>query len=820
MRLKLKHITLSLSMLALAACKESVGVLDPVEPTIPDSEKTPIELSVGGVDGLFGGSATRAVITDGDGIDASKLKPFSAATRLFLYLKSEDNRTDAAHTHTTDKYALTYVEAASATTGKSAITTPSAQQLYWDDAHSRCSKLTVYAFAIANKQRGSMQIGSPAIKYGSESGAESKVNFKAEVISPTFDWAVGGGDNFCSQEIFEWGDLIFSNNVADYHEVSGKSDSRMDFNWTTTDPNYHKFDKGDLIFYHALSKITFHVVMGEGFTESDFKFKEDTNIKLKGFNGSGTFNMKDGEFTSTSTKVFDYIAPQNPSIKTADTKKYYEVYSYLVPGTDLKSSTEAEALTLIINNNQYVVPMSTLYKQILANTDNQVNATTVKESVLAGGAKMKAGVNYLFTIKIGKSKINNITAQVVDWENVDAEEFMPSNARIKLNLEERGTTLTSSDRFSLYRAADDNQDINDDHTSYNWKTGYSSNVTPDFVSEANGVPAHWTTNWYWDNNKNFYHFRVLCEAHGDAPKTVVNSIETDATNGDYLTLTSDVNYKDILWGAPMLDVEEGTNENDANATKPLLWLYGPTQKGFDAKDDGKVSAGLPTETQHQIYKAIGPTEDQIKLILFHMMSDVTFNITTTSNSDKVELCHQYVENGETKYKRTRLDLVGFYNGGKVLLGSGLVMTARDGNVSTIAVPVNIPFGSAANNEAYTKQVYTFGAVPQNLAKETTGSVIEKSEDVKLYITTPDNNQYIVDLKDVVTSSITTSNIANPYTQIAAGQPNAGKYKLDRWYPGFKYNYTFKLTKKGIVDIQATIVNWETVTADEQPVTIR
>lgn len=806
MRLKLKHITLSLSMLALAACKESVGVLDPVEPTIPDSEKTPIELSVGGVDGAMQNVATRAsVITDE--VNTQTFSNFDAASKLFMVMKSEwvtlpSGYTDINYGGSQDtKYCVTRGEVAA---NQDKVVFNTGLERYWDDAHARSSKISIWAYTAPGATY-------ETCKFGTADGIQG---WKTTAISPVINtWKVykSGTEQTSSDLISQ--NLCFSNNIVDYTSESG-TDRRLYFK--TPDK---KFQGGKLVFYHAMSKITIHIKKGDGYAPTDpFAFNTNTTIVLDNYNVSGTFNIADGKFSSTTDGQISKIS----EISKADGDAY-TLQALVIPGTThstnngsiWKKGNTNTSMSFVINDNLYKISQDALITALCNNsTNNRVpaDATTVE---------MEAGKNYIFTFVIGKKKIEDITAQVVEWENVTAEELAPSNARIKLNLEERGTGLTSSDRFSLYRAADDNQDINDDHTSYNWKTGYSSNVTPDFVSEANGVPAHWTTNWYWDNNKNFYHFRVLCEAHGSGSKTEVSSIETDATNGDYLALTSAVDYKDILWGAPMLDVENGNNVSDANATpKPLLWLYGPTKNGFDADDDGKVSAGLPTETQHQIYKAIGPTEDQIKLILFHMMSDVTFNIITTSNSDKVELFHQYVENGETKYKRTRLDLVGFYNGGKVLLGSGLVMTARDGNFSTIDAPVNIPFGSAADNGAYTKQVYTFGAVPQNLAKETTGSVIEKSEDVKLYITTPDNNQYIVDLKDVVTSSITTSNIANPYTKIAAGQPNAGKYKLDRWYPGFKYNYTFKLTKKGIVDIQATIVNWETVTADDQPVTIR
>ena len=93
----------------------------------------------------------------------------------------------------------------------------------------------------------------------------------------------------------------------------------------------------------------------------------------------------------------------------------------------------------------------------------------------------------------------------------------------------------------------------------------------------------------------------------------------------------------------------------------------------------------------------------------------------------------------------------------------------------------------------------YGAVPQAL------------DDVQLVITTPDHNQYTVTMKDVVATSISETNVRYPaYTD----------NKVDRWYPGVKYTYRFKLTKKGITDLKATILKWETITAGKDDVQIQ
>lgn len=172
-----------------------------------------------------------------------------------------------------------------------------------------------------------------------------------------------------------------------------------------------------------------------------------------------------------------------------------------------------------------------------------------------------------------------------------------------------------------------------------------------------------------------------------------------------------------------------------------------------------------------------------------MMSDVKFTITTNDDQlDEVTL-----GNGSNDDNKTTLELVNYYNGGKLLLGNGLVQTT--GEVTT--TELGKIYASDDHNHL------SYGIVPQSL------------DGVELHITTPDHNKYIVDLKDIfVTSVPSTTNIANPYGA------TSGKYYIDRWYPGFKYNYTLKLTKKGIENITATILQWEEVTAGNDNVQIK
>lgn len=812
MRLKLKHITLSLSLLALAACKESVGVLDPVEPTIPDSEKTPIELSVGGVDSP--NPITRAVITDGTG---KTMQSFSENTSLYMLMKSQ-NVTDGSKPALVTRTIMFALPQSDNGKDYSEVNYSASNEenkfiRFWDDSYARSSALSILAVCTpgmgANVDKKTWNISGSDVGYANR-GWEQISGGSGTVPYPTIKWPVGNDNEYTSlklltdQSVLSNGvpfiknqDLCFSNNIGNW-DGKGGADRRLKFNIETK-----KFPQAEdkwednttyktrMVFYHALSKLTFRIKKGDGFTDAEFKFNDNTNIKLSNFYNQGIFNIEDGEFIPSgstgapTTGNIDKIY-QHTSLTSEETTAGYKYIldALVIPGTDM--STSNDAVTFYINNNEYKLTMAQLYAAF----------SDAQKTSYFNSNKLKAGVHYVFTFSVSKTIIKNLTASIVDWEDVEAEELEASNARIKLSLEERnnsdnGNMLGDGDVFYIYRAEDnipDGQSINDNYSAYNWAKSY----TNDGANLAwDGTHSRWETKWYWESNKHFYHFRALCEAHGTGNHTTAISsvLSNDGTYGSYLTLShKESGYADILWGAPMLDYAQ----NEVNDSVNLKWNYGLETHGFDGLDTKSAD-------QHQIYKAIGPTKDAIKLTLFHMMSDVTFNIKTSGESDpdKVNL-----GNGDTE--KTTIELRQVHTTGKLFLGNGLVK----GSTSEVANST-FKFEATPAPNSSTKIITWagYGAIPQDLAN------------VHLVITTPDHNQYIVDLADVVVKSITYDNLANPYKKITADGPNKGKYQLNRWYPGFKYNYTFKLTKKGITDIQATIVPWETVEA-EQEVQIR
>lgn len=793
--------TYSIALLLLTALLTACNERDfHPEGTDETSGKTPIQLSVGvkGADT----SDTRAITIKPS--NATEYRAFDASTTLYMIYKSEDLST----TPRTTKYSKTMGMAMPVATppdGSSSnvdfardfsySTADKGKFMrYWDDAYARETALSVYSicFPGCNSYGQDGITDTRAISFGGTAFANQGWN--TTVLSTTISWQLDNQnvDNAGLSKI----DLCYSNNISKYTDASSNVvDKRLKFGTQTA----KKFDSGEMVFYHMTSKFTFVINKGDGFTSTDpFAFATNTNIKLTGFNYRvNNLDVATGDLASGGS----YAVGDIPKLWEDPNKvdgSAFTVRGLVFPTTDMNQDDE-DAVIFTINNNEYHVNRKDLYEAIKAKAENCESDGSVKTKYLENGTKLKAGVHYVFTFTVGKTKIDNITATIVDWETVTAEDLHPSNARIKLLLEERGVALQATDQVDIYRTADNASSISDSWESYKWTTGYTGNknVFKKVDTDNDGTPDTWKLNndWYWNNNQNYYHFRAIMPVN----QTVGTIDNTDPTpDEDYVTLTSGDTYTDVRWGAPMLDVAQ----NEANDASTLKWFYGPETKGFDCKEDGTVATALPSGTLHQIYKAIGPTENQIKLILFHMMSDVTFKVKTTTGADAVSL------GDGTTGNATTIELQKIHKEGRLFLGNGLVL----GSTSNVASSNHTfaPSSSAPDANGFLTWA-NYGAIPQALT------------DVVLVITTPDHNQYKVAMKGVLaaaSNAISSNNIANPYSTVPTGQPNAGKYIIDRWYPGYKYTYTFTLKKTGVTDIQATIVEWETVTADEQEVQIQ
>lgn len=758
------------SALALAACADKGGVEDVVTPPAPEPEpepvfvKTPIEFTVG----TSGLEAITRIVTSND----ANAKSFSERTSLYMLMKSQDKDDEAKSLVTrTIMFAEPQTDGSKnySDVNYSASNEEAYFVRYWDDSYARSSLLSVLAVCTPGMGPNSTTPDKKTWIIGTSSSYQNQgwtAPSSTTTDYPSVSWPIGkqeevtnyqfktdqsietNGVNFIKNQ-----DLCFSNNIGHL----STADNRMKFDFTEK-----KFESKKMIFYHALSKLTFRFTKTSAFNDQDFKFATGTNIKLSNFYNEGTFKLEDGVFDVATLEKDSPIEKiyEHPSLTTEETSANIKMVldALVIPGTLMTS--DDKAVTFTIANNEYNLSMKQLYNAF----------TNAQKELFFDGGKLKAGVNYVFTFNVDKTTIKSITASIVDWSTVEVYDS-PSNARIKLNVEERGTL--QSGNVDFYRKADNktSEGINDEWTVYDWVKGYEKATSPTYNTD------HFDTGWVWDSNKHFYHFRALMPIN--------TTTELNADGGDYAKLVSAVSNYDVCWGAPMLDDAE-----DETPSPTLKWSYSLVS-GFDGNDPAK----------HQIYKAIGPTEDQIKLILFHAMSEVTFTITTsTDEKDKVDL-----GNGSTS--KTQVKLEGFYPNGQILLGNGLVKTSGDKSAATAIEQNSFSAAVAASGDTPAKAAnakFVYGVVPQDL----TG--------VQLRIITPDNNEYLVPLNNLETAveNVSNNNIVNPYT--VTGE----KVKIDRWYPNFKYNYTFTLKKKGMADFTVTVLNWEEVSAEVDNVQIQ
>ena len=111
---------------------------------------------------------------------------------------------------------------------------------------------------------------------------------------------------------------------------------------------------------------------------------------------------------------------------------------------------------------------------------------------------------------------------------------------------------------------------------------------------------------------------------------------------------------------------------------------------------------------------------------------------------------------------------------------------------------NFQFDTSSDKYYYISKAYTYRVVPQAL--------VVGDNKVGLKIHTPDENIYYVveDLSKITVSSVEGNSLKDNHTANPV---------IDRWYPGYSYNYYFVLTKKGIEAITCTIVDYVDVNAN-------
>ncbi len=860
-----KYTLPALAICALVSCSEDAT--EPIvvnnSPVDPNSGKELIALSKDG--GITRASLTRAGFTN--------------PTRVVMCLKAVDKNTSnvryatAVATASENKNADHTVSEGNISHDlvgdHSDLTYDSGYERYWDDAWGRNTRVTVWALAIPNKTTASLLLESGWSTAGQTavdgpSGNNTNPNWRTGTENRTITWSVPTAQTKDNQEEK---DLTYSNNISEsgtggrYTYSTWDDTNKKDVYNTTlaigdgpmrwipkTDAageTTGKFDQGHLIFNHALAKVEINLTEGNGFNGSistDFGWTSGggtatQNMTLKKLYTTGTLDVCTGAWGSFSS---ENITQMYESEVSGTNTKVRKLIAYIVPGNNLYNETD-NVINFEIDNAQYYVTgkqIADAIRTYYTTHDGLAHASDYQFFTVT-----KPGHHYIINLTVGKKAIERITAAILPWEEVNSDPITAKNTYLDFTFEDnsRGNRLTDADEFefNIYRAAKDAGDYITlmDQANYDWGKSYEK-ATKTWNSTAN----EWGTDWYWENNRTYYHLRAAGIHNHTTTDPAITINETDDNNyynitsgaitapssltaGSALsadeasayndlmcpialkaasgTLTSEeataynakLNYKDYTWGAPFVPL--------ANASAKLSYS---TTDGFDN-----------SSSSHQIRQAIAVTDECIHMLLFHMTSQVIVNVYTSTDASKVTLYDDKGNGVGADDLRTKVEILNFLPDGTVRMGNGLV-EATSGARKDIAM--TYPRGAASSTHgfhAFQAAVaepaspavaanvldYTYGVVPQALS---TGG-----QTIGLRITTPDGNQYLIRDLSTVEATVSTTNLSNPHT--TPGTENTSHWTINRWYPNYQYTYNITITKKGIERITAAVVGWETVIGD-------
>ena len=786
MKKYLNYTLTALALVALTACSDDTSSAS--SSVTPDGGKQLIAFS------QEGSTITRAAITRSG---------FADSTKVVIRIKAE------GATSSDIRYTQAVATASAQTTADDACNTgyglvgthshlsyAAGQERYWDDAFGRDTKLTVYAVAVPNKSN----IIADSILDQTSPTTVSPGWYTVDTENAKISWQVSTIQTATTRPDE---DIAYSNNIRSsetenkgrYHQTYNSATSNWDKSmelgrmiWqpktVTIGETTGKFDQGHLVFKHALSWITIVLKEGSGFdndANTDFVWTKDQapvtqNITLKDFPTSGKLDISTGAWSDVANADITTMDDVTTTIANQTTR---QLEAYVLPGTVLDNNV-GNVVEFEIDNAKYYVTGEQIAEAIKANYSST--------SPYASFTTIEAGKHYVVNLNVSKKGVSNVTVAILDWETVNSSDATPDNVYCTFTFEDRGTKWDEDDdaKFNLYRAAKTADDYITGTTTanYDWATGYTT--TPATKSYDTD---HWkTTDWFWANNLTYYHFR----AAGTGESANGNpTITTDATNGDYFPITSGAktgsNYRDYIWGAPFTKVDntykikyDGTN-------------------GFSLREDGST---------YQISQALGATNSQINMLLFHVTSQVLVTVKTTTGTDKVMLYDNKGTDDTLDDVTTKVEMLRFLKDGKVLMGTGAVsITSTDRTASDYFADGTY----TAESDTTPAQVANicFGIVPQTLSW---GNHTPGTETIGLRITTADGNHYIIKDLSTCTATVSDNNLINPYT-------GTSPFTINAWYPHYQYKYTVTLVQAGVENITAAVLSWESVEGDLGTITL-
>ncbi len=620
---------------------------------------------------------------------------FANSTRIVARIVSESRGSEAA------KCVKTVLSATEQVTSKDYSDVAYASDdyvRYWDDAHGRNSKLSVYAVAIPNRESYTEEsvtkcyIDESKLSGGNTWGTDNTgANSIVWTVSATQTTDILANEDLAYSNNIQEGN-VGGNSVYTWDYENGKypekgeanatkhtygtdpvvTDGRLYFTQSSNESELASapstaaghFDRGQMEFKHSLSRLQINLIKGSGY-ESPAPFAMTGSIKVNKMPYTGTFNIKTATWSSTSPKDVITMAKW----ETAATSKDATYEAQVVPGYEFTNSDAVNALEFTIDGNTYYITNKMLF-------------TALGEQ----GKVMLQGNRYIFDITVAKAKIQNVTATIVPWNEVTAANTEVDNSHYTFSFYNNNNKCTD---VKLYKNM---QSLGDGVIA----TGGTYSAAP--VAGAAytnvalvGTEAPYSTNEYYNDNNTAYHFRSL------------NTVSENKLNSDKTAFTMTSGNDDYHWGAPMLPTT-------------LTAIPYNSENGYSAT----IAKGIVAADKNS----------NIVLTEIHMMSQLVVKLTTPTTGG-VDLTDAEVY--LTKYSNT----------GSVDMSLGKITP------TTTITDKSSKFAAAASPATNT---YVFNVVPQDLKR---GTGANDSDYIGITIKTKDNNEYYIvkRLSEIIATSV-------------------------------------------------------------------
>lgn len=668
---------ITLGAIAMTLCATSCSTDDTVSNEVNNDGKEKIQFAAG----------DNQVLTSRAG--------FKDATKIVARIVSE--KRDGSETKCV-KTVLSAASGAQDAEGFSAVTYLDGKTRYWDDAHGRYSRLSVYAVAVPNNSDAteSAKLKEASLKGGDTWSA-------TDASDNTIAWSVKTSPAYADLAAE---DLTYSNNIQngnvggngvytwDYtnggypeikpsnatkHTKESLTDGRMYFtqsaDWSAdvTDAPGH-FDKGQMEFKHALTRVQVNLLKGDGYG-ADATFGV-TEMQVLGQSVSGTFDIKSATWSDKTAATPINMAKWTSAATRTDGKTNAATYeAQMLPGYTFADNT-TNALQLTVDGNTYYI------------TNAQLR-TALNGKVPTDDYATKMGNRYVFDITVAKAKIQNITATIIDWNDVTADNTTVDNSHLTFSFYDNNNACDDVKLYKYEQTLD--KVYTDDSYTATPEAGSAYTVVAGFAKVAG--QNYYTTSEFYKDNKTAYHFRSI-------NTTAASALAPD---GKTFSMTSGDN--DYHWGAPMLP------------TTLTAIPYSPETGYSETVAKGIVAADK---------------ESKINLTEIHMMSQLVIKLTTP-------------ETGGVDLTDAEIYLTKFSNTGDVDMSLGKITP------TTTMTNTSSKFPAAASPATNT---YVFNVVPQEL-KRNSGAA--DTDYVGITIKTKDNNEYYIikRLSEILATSVGT-----------------------------------------------------------------